>query len=210
MIQAIGGARSGTRNIERVVGSQVTRRAPEHGLTVNQANGDARSGTRNVERVVVFQVARRAPESGFTKMKANGGAAPQNSLSEVAAGSCARDSPTKAREACCCVQVTRRAPEHGFTWEPVQRGPRSARRSFRAASGGSCARDLRGLATPAGVFIPRRGVCGGRFAATQITSTAGGAGARERGAPQSPVGVAGCAQITNHYCPTSPFCIFIV
>jgi hypothetical protein len=31
----------------------------------------------------------------------------------------------------------------------------------------------------------------------KFDSTAGGAGARERGAPQSPVGVAGCAQINE-------------
>jgi hypothetical protein len=54
-IKANGGARSGTRNIERVVCFQATRRAPEHGFTKIKANGGARSGTRNVERVVVYK-----------------------------------------------------------------------------------------------------------------------------------------------------------
>jgi hypothetical protein len=44
------------------------------------------------------------------------------------------------------------------------------------------------------IFPPKGDRCDGCSVTAKFASTAGGAGARERGAPQSPVGVAGCAQ----------------
>jgi hypothetical protein len=71
---------------------------------------------------------------------------------------------------------------------------RSARRSFlrkllavRAQGIGGVRRNGSSLSShTCRAFLSRRGH-DGRLVTTQITSTAGGAGARERGAPQSPV-----------------------
>jgi hypothetical protein len=66
-------------------------------------------------------------------------------------------------------------------------GPRSARRSFRRKPHPVRAQGIEGVRRN-GSSLSSHGAEGG-------TSRSGGAGARERGAPQSPVGVAGCAQI---------------
>jgi hypothetical protein len=145
-----------------------------HGEPLNRAPRRIKpTGAPKLARIVWIMATRRAPEQGTTKNQVNGGA-----------------------------QTGTRSVLFGLWWhgEPPNTALRSSKSTGAAKrtaihsakpSPGSCARDWRGAERPhlPGVFCPRKVPM--PSVAAKCASTAGGAEP-----PQSPVGVAGCAQKT--------------